>query len=365
VPEPQLPSTSATTQPAPAVERWATPHTTVVTGAAGWLGRALTHRLLADPARTRLRLLVHTTAEAAALRALTAERDGVEIVIGDVSRADTAARLLYGVGADADVIHTAGIIHPKSVRQFYEVNTNGVRHLTQAAGDAGVRRFVHVSSNSPFGTNPDVNDTFRHDEPFHPYLGYGKSKMQGEMAVNESVAAGLDATIVRPPWFYGPFQPPRQTTFFRMIRKGKFPVIGAGDQRRSMVYVDNLVDGILCAELTPAARGKGYWIADARAYTVSEIVETVGRALVDEGLSVQPATTHMPTLAARVAELGDRVLQGVGLYQQQLHVLGEMGHTIAVDISRSTAELGYVPQVELYEGMRRSIRWCQEQGLEL
>ena len=347
------------------IERWSAPATTVVTGAAGWLGRALTHRLLADPARGQLRLLAHSTAEAASLKEFVGERKGVEIIIGDVAKADTAARLLHGVGADADVLHTAGIIHPKSVRQFYAVNAEGTRHLAGAASDAGVRRFVHVSSNSPFGTNPDKGDTFRHDEPFNPYLGYGKSKMQGEMAINEAVAAGLDAAIVRPPWFYGPFQPPRQTTFFRMVRNGKFPVIGKGDQRRSMVYVDNLVDGILSAELTPAARGKGYWIADERAYTVGEIVETVGRALVDEGLSVKPPTTSLPRLAARVAELGDRVLQGVGVYQQQLHVLGEMGHTIAVDISRSTAEIGYVPQVELYEGMRRSIRWCQEQGLEL
>lgn len=360
------PSTSPTTRAA--IEHWAPPRTTVVTGAAGWLGRALVHRLLADPQRPALRLLVHSTADAADLRAFVdgaASSSTVEIIIGDVAKADTAARLLHGLTTDTDVLHTAGIIHPKRVRQFYEVNTNGTRHLAQAAGDAGVRRFVHVSSNSPFGTNPDRADTFRHDEPFHPYLGYGASKMQAEMAVNEAVAAGLDATIVRPPWFYGPFQPPRQTTFFRMVRNGKFPVIGKGDQRRSMVYVDNLVDGVLCAELVPAARGKGYWIADDRAYTVEEIVETVGRALTDEGLSVKPATTSLPTIAARVAELGDRVLQGVGVYQQQLHVLGEMGHSIAVDISRSTAELGYVPQVALYEGMRRSIRWCLDQGLEL
>lgn len=354
----------------PLVDRWVVPNTTVVTGAAGWLGRALTDRLLADPLRTHLRLLAHSTSEAADLRRFVDERtdsdrDRVAIIVGDVAKADTAARLLHQVGPDSDVLHTAGVIHPKKVRQFYEVNTNGTRHLAGAATDAGVRRFVHVSSNSPFGTNPDNADTFRHDEPFNPYLGYGKSKMQGEMAINEAIAAGLDAAIVRPPWFYGPFQPPRQTTFFRLVRNGKFPVIGRGDQRRSMVYVDNLVDGLLCAELTPAARGRGYWIADERAYTVAEIVETVGRALTDEGLSVKPPTTHLPALAARVAELGDRILQSVGVYQQQLHVLGEMGHTIAVDVSRSAAEIGYVPKVELYEGMRRSIRWCRGQGLEL
>jgi nucleoside-diphosphate-sugar epimerase len=224
---------------------------------------------------------------------------------------------------------------------------------------------VHVSSNSPFGTNPHPGDTFRADEPYNPYYGYGRSKMQGELAVFEAIERGLDATIVRPPWFYGPFQPPRQTTFFRLVRAGKFPVVGDGEQRRSMVYVDNLVDGLIAAELSPAAKGKGYWVADARAYTVNEIAATVGRALTAEGLSVKEPSTRLPALAGRVAELGDRIVQGLGRYQQQLHVLGEMNHTIACDISVTRRELGYEPQVELYEGMRRSIRWCVEQGLQL
>lgn len=346
-------------------DRWVPSHTTVITGANGWLGRALTHRVLADPARTEVRLLAHSTAEAEALRSFVGERQGVTIVIGDVSRAETARRLLHGVGADTDVLHTAGIIHPKRVRQFTEVNANGTRHVAEASLDAGVRRLVHVSSNSPFGTNPHRDDTFRPDEPYNPYLGYGKSKMHAELAVIEALGHGLDATIVRPPWFYGPFQPPRQTTFFRMVRAGKFPVIGKGDQRRSMVYVENLVDGVLAAELAPGAKGNGYWVADERPYSVTEIVETVGRALTDEGLTVKPPSTKLPTLAARVAETGDRVLQAVGVYQQQLHVLGEMGHSIACDISRTVADLDWTPRFALYEGMRASIRWCLDQGFEL
>ena len=341
------------------------PSTTVVTGAAGWLGTSLVARLAADPARARLRLLVHTTAEARALATRYADRPGVEVLVGDIAKADTALRLLDGAGPDTDVIHTAGIIHPRRVRQFFETNTAGTRHLATTAADRGVRRLVHVSSNSPFGTNPDRADTFRNDEPYHPYLGYGRSKMEAELAVTEAAAKGLDTVIVRPPWFYGPNQPPRQTTFFTMVRTGKFPVIGKGDQRRSMVFVENLVDGVLAAELVNAARGKGYWTADAEPYTVAEIVATVGAALRDEGLEVQPPSTSLPTLAARVAETADRFLQGVGLYQQQLHVLGEMGHTIACDISVARRELGYEPRVDLYDGMRASIRWCLDQGLTL
>ena len=342
-------------------DHFAPPEVTVVTGAAGWLGRALVHRLLADEARPRLRLLARTTAEAQLLESL----GSVDVVIGDIAKPDTMARLLHGTGTNADLIHTAGIIHPTVARQFFEINANGTRNVADAALDHGVRRLVHVSSNSPFGTNPHNGDTFRANEPYHPYYGYGRSKMQGEMAVFDAIDRGLDATIVRPPWFYGPFQPPRQTTFFRLVRRGKFPVVGDGEQRRSMVYIDNLVDGVIAAELTPVAEGKGYWVADEHPYAVNEIVATVGRALTDEGFSVKPPTTRLPAIAGRLAELGDRIVQGLGRYQQQLHVLGEMNHTIACDISATTAELGYHPRVELYEGMRRSIRWCVEQGLDL
>ena len=342
-------------------ERFAAPAVTAVTGASGWLGRALVHRLLADPARRRLRLLAHTTAEARTLSAL----GDVEVVIGDIGKPDTAARLLYGTGRDVDLIHTAGIIHPRTTREFFEINTLGARNVAEAALDHGVRRMVHVSSNSPFGTNPHPGDTFRAIEPYHPYYGYGRSKMQGELAVFEAIARGLDATIVRPPWFYGPFQPARQTMFFRLVRAGRFPVVGDGQQRRSMVYIDNLVDGIVAAELTPTAKAQAYWVADETAYTVNEIVATVGRALTDEGFSVKPPSTRLPAIAGRIAELGDRIVQGLGRYQQQLHVLGEMNHTIACDISVTRRELGYEPRVSLYEGMRTSIRWCVEQGIEL
>ncbi len=346
-------------------DRFVPPVVTVITGASGWLGRALVDRLLADGSRQRLRLLAHTAAEAQQLATLDPVDGKIEVVIGDIGKPDTAARLLHGVGHDVDVVHTAGIIHPTTTRQFFDVNTNGTRSITEAALDHGVRRLVHVSSNSPFGTNPKPSDTFRAIEPYHPYYGYGRSKMQGELAVFEAVERGLDATIVRPPWFYGPFQPPRQTTFFRLVRAGRFPVVGDGEQRRSMVYIDNLVDGVIAAELTPAATGKGYWVADSRAYTVNEIVTTVGRALTDEGFSVKPPSMRLPAIAGRLAELGDRIVQGLGRYQQQLHVLGEMNHTIACDISVTRRQLGYEPRVDLYEGMRRSIRWCVQQDLSL
>lgn len=344
------------------------PDTTVITGAAGWLGTGLVSAFTdgAHERDGRLRLLVRDTTDATAIRAVAADASGrLDVVVGDVTDPGDVARLFAGVDGIVDVIHAAGVIHPGAVAEFDAVNHRGTTNVLDGAERAGIRRLVHVSSNSPFGTNPSRSDTFRNDEPYHPYLGYGDSKMLAELRVLDAVDRGLDAVMVRPPWFYGPHQPARQTTFFTLVRTGRFPVLGDGGQRRSMSYIDNLVQGIVLAELTPTEPGLAWWIADARPYTVSEIVETVGAALRDEGYDVRPNRFRLPDFAGTVAERIDRTLQRSGRYHQQFHVLGEMNKTIAVDVAAARRDLGYDPEIELYEGMRRSIRWCTDQGITL
>lgn len=347
-------------------ERRAIPDITVVTGAGGWLGTALVHALTGDGAWTRggrIRALVTSADEADRVRSVG---PSIEPVVGDVRDAATLDALFAGLGDHVvDVVHTAGVIHPATFGEFEAVNHLGTRTVLDAARRHGVRRFVHVSSNSPFGTNSHAGDRFRDDEPYAPYYGYGRSKMHAELAVFDAVEAGLDAVVVRPPWFYGPHQPPRQTTFFRMVRTGRFPVFGAGDQERSMAYVGNLVQGVVLAELVDTAPGLAWWIADARPYTVAEIVETVGRALADEGFEVSPNRVRVPDIVGRMAEHADAFLQRHERYHQQIHVLGEMNKRIACDIGGARRDLGYEPDVDLYEGMRRSIRWCVAEGLEL
>jgi nucleoside-diphosphate-sugar epimerase len=343
------------------------PDVTIVTGAAGWLGRALVDHLsrpegpFSRPGTVRA--LVRDPEDVA----LFAGIPQVEPVIGDIRRPDGLTALFDGVqgAGTVDVVHTAGVIHPQRMDDFEEVNVRGTANVMAAAQEHGARRVVHISSNSPFGTNPHPGDTFRNDEPYDPYYGYGRSKMQAELRVQDAVAAGLNAVIVRPPWFYGPFQPARQTTFFRMVRTGRFPVFGDGQQRRSMVYVDNLVQGVVAAELVPTPAGRGWWIADDRPYAVTEIVETVGRALEAEGFTVKPNRLRLPALVGRLAERADAMTQRAGRYVQAVHVLGEMDKTIACDITVARQELGYDPQVALQEGMRRSIRWCKDEGLSL
>ncbi|CCH72088.1 conserved hypothetical protein [Nostocoides australiense Ben110] len=338
----------------------------VITGAGGWLGRALLARYEAERTTGRstprqLRVLLGSAGEVPDVRELAPT---AQIHVGDIADPDAVSALLRGATGYA-IVHAAGVIHPATVADFERVNAGGTNVLLKEAAAAATGRIVHISSNSPFGVNPRPDDRFRHDEPFAPWLGYGASKMHAELAVRDAVEAGQDVVIVRPPWFYGPWQPARQTTFFALVRTGRFPVLGGGQQQRSMVYTGNLVDGILLALGVPQARGGAFWIADSQPYQMADVVATVREVLAESGYAVSPHTLALPALIGRLAERGDRLLQRRGRYVQGLHVLGETNKTIACDIAHSTDVLGYRPRVALAQGMREAVRWCQARGIQL
>jgi len=334
--------------------------TAVITGASGWLGQNLVRALA--PTRERVRCLVPDADSGPPLELIA---PSVETVVGDVRDPATVDRLFADVGSAASVFHAAAVIHPRKLtREFFDVNVGGTQMVLDRARRAGVERVVHVSSNSPFGANPTPDDRFDEDSPYNPYMGYGQSKWEAETLVRTAHERGdVAAVIVRAPWFYGPYQPSRQSQFFTAIRKGRFPLIGDGTQRRSMVYTENLVQGLLCADRSEKALGNAYWVADTEPYALADILATVRRALEAEGLTLSGrGSLKVPRVVSEVAEKVDGFLQGKGRYSQAVHVLGEMKDTIACDIGRARDEIGYDPAVSLFEGMRASIRWCLDHG---
>jgi nucleoside-diphosphate-sugar epimerase len=346
----------------------------LVTGAPGWLGTRLVDVLLhgmpevpgLESASDRpIRCLVRADAGATNDGASPfAQWPRVETCSGDLRDAASIESFCAGA-AGATLFHVAGVIHPTGgMREFVEVNVEGTRRLVEAAKRAGVRRFVHVSSNSPLGTNPSPTDTFDEQSPYRPYMGYGKSKRAAEEIVRAAgESGGFEAVIIRPPWFYGPGQPARQDLFFSMIRRGKAPLVGSGDNRRSMAYVDNICQGLLLCERVDGAKGNTYWIADRRPYPMTEIIDTIERVLErDFGMTVAHARMRLPGFASEIALAADATLQAVGLYHQKIHVLSEMNKTIACSIAKAERELGYDPKIELEEGMRRSVASVLERG---
>ncbi|CAN5840402.1 NAD(P)-dependent oxidoreductase [soil metagenome] len=334
----------------------------VLTGAAGWLGQNLVRDLA--PTGRQVRCLVHHEAEAPLLELVG---PSVEAVVGDV-RDPATLRVLFDGLQRATVVHAAGVIHPQgATRPFFDVNVGGTQLVLDAARRAQAGRFIHVSSNSPFGANDHPWERFTEESPTNPYLAYGRSKLEGEELVRRAHDRGdLETVVLRPPWFYGPYQPERQNQFLSAVRRGRFPLVGDGRQQRSMVYTGNLVAACRLAEVAEAAPGRAYWIADAEPYELSAVFDGVREALAAEGLAV--ASRRLPAIPAPLAALAaraDAVLQGADRYVAPLHVLGELRDTIACDISRARVELGYEPAVGLVEGMRTAIRWCLQRGVRL
>ena len=228
----------------------------LLTGASGWLGRAMLHAMtcglpetnaLCTPAAgVKLRILVQPGEDASQLASLSPQ---IEVVVGDVRAAADCRR--FSAGARCSIVSRGGD-HPSPAGIGLLCRQSGRNEESVGCGRRyGVRRIVVVSSNSPCGCNPHPDHLFDEESPYRPYMNYGRSKMLMELAVNQRQQTGnVQTVLIRAPWFYGPFQPPRQTLFFEMIRSGKIPIVGRGDNLRSMAYVS-----ISCRDLPVGS----YW----------------------------------------------------------------------------------------------------------
>ena len=340
----------------------------LITGALGWLGINLVESLvkgladfepLSQPQNNlKIRCLILPDQDPKVLNKIS---DQIEIYQGDLRNPQDCDRFCENA-ENAILFHTAGIIHPQKIAEFYKINVEGTKNLLNSAISARIKRAIIVSSNSPCGCNPHPDHLFDETSPYHPYMNYGRSKMLMELAVNNYQQQGkIETVIIRPPWFYGPHQPQRQTLFFKMIRDGKGPIVGDGNNLRSMAYVDNICQGLILAAITEKANGETYWIADKQAYSMNDVINTIEHLLETE---FQQSCIHkrlkLPGLASEIALVVDGTLQTLGFYHQKIHVLSEMNKTIACSIAKAQRELGYNPTIALEEGMRRSLKWIFE-----
>lgn len=322
----------------------------LVTGAPGWLGTRFVEMLVKK--NTEVRCLVLKNVNYSYL-----EKLGVEIFEGDITKKETIKNSTKDIDS---VFHIAGIIHPKifGVGHFYKINTEGTKNLLEDAIKNEVERFIYISSNSAVGVNYDRNILMNEYTIPKPYMNYGKSKLLAEKAVNEAYIQGkIKTTIIRPCWFYGPGQPERQTRLMKMIKEGKVPLFGDGKNLRSMTYIDNLCEAMILVEKSKITEGETYWIADERPYTTLEIYQTIA-----ELLGVELKVRKIPGIVSKGMRIADSILQKLRIYQQEIHVAGEMTLNIACSIEKAKKDFGYKPKIDLKEGMRRSIEWAKEKG---
>lgn len=257
------------------------------------------------------------------------------------------------------LIHTAGIIHPKKVSDFHDINVLATQNLIQAAILKKVKKIIVISSNSPIGCNKDnqQENIFDENSPYDPYMNYGKSKMKMEEMLRDYINQGIDITIIRPPWFYGKGMPARQIEFYKMIIGGRFPFVGSGNNIRSIVNIDNIIDCIYLAATNPISNGEIYWVSDDKNMSMNEIVNTISEVFNKEfQINVKKNRIHLPDFIGFIAEKIDKFLQYIGIYNQKIHVLSEMNKNIFCSNNKAKKQLNFQPKVSLYNGTEDAYR---------
>jgi nucleoside-diphosphate-sugar epimerase len=247
------------------------------------------------------------------------------------------------------VVHAAGITRARRVEDYHSVNAEGTRRLAVAALEAGVRRFVLISSLAARGPDDPTKDD-------HPESAYGRSKLEAE-AYLRSLGGRMEAVVLRPAAVYGP----RDTDLlplFKMANRGWLP-LPSGANLLQPVYATDVARAALAAVREPLGFGP-FPVAENRLYTWKEVIAGLEKAL---GRTVR--TVRLPaaafTLAGRSAEWAARPFSAVPVFDERrgrdLAV-----HTWTCDISATEKALGWRAEVALSEGLERSARWYGQAG---
>jgi UDP-glucose 4-epimerase len=307
----------------------------LVTGASGFVGRALAARLAQEfPAAVR-----------------AAVRQPVPQPVAGVDYVPTA-----GLAADTDwsgalagidtIVHAAARVHVMRERsadpltEFRRVNVEGTVAMARQARAAGVQRLVFVSSIKVNGEETPRDQPFTAEDLPQPGDPYGVSKLEAEQALRELAAAtGLELVIVRPPLVYGPGVKANFFSMMKWLRRGVPLPFGAIHNRRSLVGIDNLVDLLVRTVRHPAAAGQTLLVSDGEDLSTTDLLRRLGLALGTKA--------RLIPVPERVLGLTARAAGGAGLARR-------LCGSLCVDIAATRQRLAWSPPVSLDEGLRRA-----------
>ncbi|MCA9211739.1 MAG: NAD-dependent epimerase/dehydratase family protein [Planctomycetales bacterium] len=321
----------------------------LVTGATGFTGGHLAQRLAQRG--EMVRGFVRPTANATRLADA-----GVSIVEGDLTDPTSISTAVEGVDT---IYHIAAVYRSAkhSDDYYWDVNVGGTERILAAARRHGVKRVVHCST---IGVHGGVNNVPADETaPFAPGDIYQETKLSAERLARLAFRADLRGVVVRPAGIYGPGDM-RFLKLFSTIRNGSFRMFGSGETFIHLVYIDDLVDGmLLCAE-TDSAIGNTYILAGEEFVTLNELSKMVASAT-----GAKTPTSHLPYWPLHMAAIACEGICRPFRIEPPLHRRRAefFVKNRAFSIDRAKRELGYKPVVDLQTGIAKTAQWYESQGL--
>jgi nucleoside-diphosphate-sugar epimerase len=328
----------------------------LVTGATGLLGSHIVEQLrLRDKP---VRALVRKGSDTSFL-----EEHDVELVEGSLSDKASLAKACEGVDT---VYHSAARVGDWGPwHEFVEITIEGTRNLAEAAANAGVGRFLHISSISSYG-HPDgeglvLDETAPLGVDLHKWSYYSRAKVEAEKILWAMHEEGkIRLTVIRPSWLYGPRD--RATIFrlARMLRQGKTKILGDGKNRLNVVYAGNAAEGAILAAEKPEAAGEAYNCCNDGVMYQEQWMN-----LLAAELGAPPVKKHVPyRVAYNVAFLLELIGHTFNLKKPPMvtrYAVWLMGRRCFFSAEKARRELGWQSTVPYEEGVRKTVAWLKEQ----
>lgn len=278
-------------------------------------------------------------------------------VVRKSSRTQLNCFLVSFIGAETDwsdafegvdcVVHCAARVHQMNESEqdalaaYRDINTLGTLNLAKQAAEAGVKRFVFVSSIKVNGEFTEPGSAFLPNLDYIPKDPYGFSKYEAEVELTKlSKETGLEVVIVRPPLVYGPGVKANFLSMMRMVEKGIPLPFGAIHNKRSLVYIDNLSSLILTCCEHPSAPGHTFLASDGQDVSTSQLIRAIAFSM-DKSSRLLPIP--MPWI-----RLGAFILR-------KQHVAQRVCGNLQVETCQTKEILGWAPPVTFEDGINKTV----------
>lgn len=314
--------------------------TVLVTGASGFLGRAVVGALLAEGHAVRT------------LQRRPSGVDGADDVLGSVTDASAVARAVEGVDG---VVHLAAKVSlAGDASEFRAVNVGGTRTLLDAAQHAGAARFVQVSSPSVAHVGAALAGVGAEPaSPEHARGDYARTKAEAELLALGRDCATMRVVAVRPHLVWGPGDTQLVARIVDRARRGRLPLLGGGTALIDSTYVDNAASGIAAAlRRADAAHGAAYVVTNGEPRPVGDLLAGICLAS-----GVQPPRWSIPAWLGRAAgsvvERAWAVRPGVDEPPMTRFLAEQLSTAHWFDQRETRRALDWMPRVSIDEGLGR------------
>lgn len=312
----------------------------LLTGATGFLGRALLKELLYREHEV-------TAAVRHASPVVKGLRSYPIVDIGGTTDWLPALQGIEVVVHAAARVHVVRERHPDPLAEYRHVNVDGTLRLARQAVASGVRRFVFISSIKVNGESTLLGKPFLAGDVPAPEDPYGVSKLEAEQGLMRLAdEAGMELVIIRPPLVYGPGVKANFLSMMRWLHKGVPLPFGAIHNRRSLVALDNLVDLIVTCIEHHAAANQAFLVSDGEDLSTSELLRRMG-AVLGRPARLLPVPSWL--LQAGAAALGKQALSQ------------RLCGSLQVDIGKTRELLGWTPPLSIDEALRKTAKHFLEQ----